>query len=215
LAEQVTLEPLSGTPANTTNWFQDLNTATPDVTPHIGYLHEAGIDFGWGPTSLVQWTMEHVHVFGGFAWWQTILVSAVIFRVLMLYPTVLSSDTMARMSHVRPQLERITEEYKRLSQSGRTAEAIAYRQTETAALKEFAGVSTTGLWLPLVIQAPLGFGTFRFLRNLSETPNLDMEYSGVLWFTDLTVADPYYVLPLAMSLWMHLFARVSIRWHCI
>lgn len=138
-------------------------------------------------------------------------MSAVVFRILMLYPTILSSDTMARMGHVRPQLDKISEEYKRLSAKGQTSEAMAYRQTETKALKEFAGVSTVGLWLPLVLQIPLGFGTFRFLRNLSQTPNLGMETGGLLWFSDLSIPDPYYSLPIAMALWMHLFARVSIR----
>jgi YidC/Oxa1 family membrane protein insertase len=160
---------------------------------------------------MVQWTMEHIHVFGGFEWWGTMLVSAVVFRIAMFYPTVMSSDTMARLGHMRPQQDKIMEEYKRLSDRGQTTEALAYRQTEMKALKEFGGVSNTGLWLPLAIQVPLGFGTFRFLRSLSATPNVGIETGGTLWFTNLSVADPYYVLPVAMALWMHLFARVSVR----
>jgi YidC/Oxa1 family membrane protein insertase len=191
-------------------WFEDLESKTPDLTPHIGFLHEAGIDFGWGPTSMVQWTMEHIHILGGFDWWGTLLVSAVVFRLAMLYPTIMSSDTMARLGHIKPQMDKINEEYKRLSDNGQATEALAYRQTEHKALKEFAGASTTGLWLPLAIQLPLGFATFRFLRNLCATPGVGRETGGIWWFADLSVADPYYILPVLMALWMHLFARVRV-----
>jgi YidC/Oxa1 family membrane protein insertase len=181
------------------------------VEPHIGYLHEAGIDFGWGPTSMVQWTMEHIHILGGFEWWGTLLVSAAVFRLLMLYPTIMSSDTMAKMGHIRPQMDKITEEYKRLQAQGKSAEAMAYRTAEMKSIKEIAGANALGMWLPLAIQIPLGFGTFRFLRSLSATPNIGMETGGALWFTDLSIPDPYFILPVAMAIWMHLFARVSLR----
>jgi YidC/Oxa1 family membrane protein insertase len=205
------LEPLPGSPKETSaTWFEDFESKVPDITPHIGYLKEVGIDFGWGPTSMVQWTMEHIHVLGGFEWWGTLLVSAIVFRIAMLYPTIMSSDTMARMGHIRPQVERINEEYNRLQAKGQTTEALAYRTTEMKALREHAGVSTLGLWIPMAIQIPLGFGTFRFLRSLSATPNIGIETGGALWFTDLSIPDPYYILPVGMALWMHLFARVSV-----
>lgn len=43
-----------------------LNEITKDASPipeQIGYLKDLGLDYGWGPTSFVQWLIENIHVY--------------------------------------------------------------------------------------------------------------------------------------------------------
>jgi YidC/Oxa1 family membrane protein insertase len=57
------------------------------------------------------------------------------------------------------------------------------------------GVKPSYLYLGF-LQIPLGIGMFRLLRNMSEIPVPGLETGGLLWFSDLTVPDPLYILPL-------------------
>ena len=35
---------------------------------NIGYLQKIGLDYGYGPTSIMQWIVEHIHVYSGWGW---------------------------------------------------------------------------------------------------------------------------------------------------
>ena len=47
-----------------------------------------------------------------------------------------------------------------------------------------------------VMQVPIFISFFVALRRMAAVPVESMKTGGILWFTDLTVPDPYYVLPL-------------------
>jgi len=56
-----------------------------------------------------------------------------------------------------------------------------------------------GLILP-VVQMPIFIGMFLGLRRMPEYYPAELSREGVLWFTDLTVADPYLALPVLSAL---------------
>jgi YidC/Oxa1 family membrane protein insertase len=76
-------------------------------------------------------------------------------------------------------------------------------------VRAVADFSVFKMATPILLQLAIGLGTFRFLRVLSQTPGLGLTSQGVLWFPDLTVADPYFVLPAVMSASMFAVAKVS------
>ena len=51
----------------------------------------------------------------------------------------------------------------------------------------------------LVVQAPLFIGFFSALRAFAAHKLPSFTEGGALWFTDLSVADPYYALPVLAS----------------
>ena len=58
------------------------------------------------------------------------------------------------------------------------------------------------------INIPLGFGFWRTFRGMSDIPVVGMSHGGLAWFTDLTVRDPYFVLPVVVAALQHFSAKV-------
>ena len=65
----------------------------------------------------------------------------------------------------------------------------------------------------LLLQLPIFISVFTGLKGMSELPVVSMQSGGLLWFTDLTVPDPYFVLPL-LNVATFLIA-IEVRFHTI
>jgi YidC/Oxa1 family membrane protein insertase len=61
-------------------------------------------------------------------------------------------------------------------------------------VREKYNASMTGMIWPFV-QIPFSFGLFRIINGMTHIPVPSLEDAGFLWFHDLTVADPFYLLP--------------------
>ena len=48
----------------------------------------------------------------------------------------------------------------------------------------------------MLFQLPIFISVYAGLREMAELPVISMQTGGLSWFKDLTVADPYYALPL-------------------
>ncbi|KAG6011613.1 hypothetical protein E4U41_005464, partial [Claviceps citrina] len=166
-----------------------------NMPEQIGYLSALGLDFGWGPTSIMQWTLEHVHIYTGLGWGASIMATAVLLRCLMLYPQVQSLKFNAVMQQLRKDPR--SDEAMRLTQQGLRNGDLEMRQKGqyiNKMLKAQYGVSNLGiLWS--FGQIPFTFGLFRIVSAMANLPIPGFLDGGYLWFTDLAVGDPYYILP--------------------
>ena len=54
------------------------------------------------------------------------------------------------------------------------------------------------------VQLPIFMSMFLGLRGMANLPLESMMHGGLLWFKDLTVADPFYALPVLTSVTMFL-----------
>lgn len=173
-------------------------TAPTVVDEHIGYLKELGLDFGWGPTSFIETLVEHVYIYSGLPWGGAIVLTAVLVRASLLKIFINAADASVRMATLQPHLEPIKNRMK----EARLAGDVAASQVEAAQMKQItqaAGVKMGRLFLPM-LQVPLAFGTFRLMRGMAELPVPGLDSGGILWVKDLTVSDPYYILPMVGSL---------------
>ena len=184
------------------------------LEPHIGYLKELGIEFGWGPTSLVQWFLEHVWVYSGLPWVGAVVLSAVLVRTALLKFFVDASDTGARLATVSPHLKWHREKLKE-AQLNRDTPAMMAAIEEQRAIYKKAGIKFRRIWVPTLLQAPIGYGTFVLTRRMAELPVPGLDTGGFLWLTDLTVADPTYILPVAASGLTYLTFKVFASLHYI
>ncbi|KAJ1567357.1 Mitochondrial inner membrane protein oxa1l, partial [Cladochytrium tenue] len=147
----------------------------------------------WTPVGAVEAVLEAVYVWTGLPWWGTIAAATLLARLLLFPITVKTQATAAKMRNLRgvlgPRQERLAEAQR----SGDQAAARRAALELTAAYKA-AGVSPlAGLWG--LAQAPVFMSFFLGLRAMAELPVPGFETGGVLWFKDLTVADPTYMLP--------------------
>lgn len=168
----------------------------------LGYLHAVGLDYGWGPTSVMAWVLEHIHVWGGVGWGGAIIGSAFLLRLVMLYPQIQSLKFAAKASKMKED-PRSKEAMELTAQGWRESDPTKHQKGAymQKLLKKEYDMSTWGfVWGFLPI--PFSFGLFRIISGMSAIPVPSLESAGWLWFSNLTVADPYYVLPFASSIIM-------------
>ncbi|KAL6879213.1 60Kd inner membrane domain-containing protein [Trichoderma novae-zelandiae] len=163
----------------------------------IGYLHAIGLDYGWGFTSVMQWALEHVHVWAGLGWGGSIVATAVLLRTLMFYPQIQSLKFNAIMQRMRKDPR--SAEAMKLVQQGFQESDMEKRQRGQVLnklLRTEYGVNNWGILWSLA-QIPFTFGLFRIVSGMVHIPVPSLENAGFLWFTDLTATDPYFILPAA------------------
>ncbi|EQL00604.1 OXA1-like protein [Ophiocordyceps sinensis CO18] len=156
----------------------------------LGYLHAIGLDYNWGPSSIMQWTLEHVHVWTGLGWGASIVATAFALRVVMFYPQVRALQFGALMQKMKQDPR--SHEAMKLIQQGyqdRDMETRHRGQILNKMLRDQYGVSNWGmLWS--IMQVPFAFGMFRVVSGMTHIPVPSLETGGYLWFPDLTLADP-------------------------
>jgi len=122
--------------------------------------------------------------------WAIILFT--LFLKLILFPlTYSSSVSMAKMQNLQPKMKAIKKKYK----NTKDMEQRKLMNMEMMALYKQEKVNPAGGCLPLLLQLPLLWGIFRLLSvsiNVRHEP-------WMLWITDLSKKDPYYVLPILMG----------------
>jgi YidC/Oxa1 family membrane protein insertase len=79
-------------------------------------------------------------------------------------------------------------------------EALRLASADMKQLYKAADIKISRLFLPLLVQGPLGFGTWRLLNGMAALPVPGMDEGGLLWVKDLTVSDPYLILPMVTGL---------------
>jgi YidC/Oxa1 family membrane protein insertase len=172
-----------------------------DVPERIGFLKGLGLDFGWGPTAMFQWTLEHVYVDSGMPWWAAIATVAIGFRLIAFIPTLRGQAAGARLAQIRslPEFQEAEQKMKEAAaKPNATAEMMQHRERMRAVMKKH-NVSMLGPFIPMLFIVPFSFGAFRSLRAMGALPVPSLETGGFGWVLDLTVADPTYMLPLASA----------------
>jgi YidC/Oxa1 family membrane protein insertase len=188
-------------------------TSAPDysqIPEKIGYLKELGLDFGWGPTSVVQWMLEHVHIYTATPWWASIVITTVIIRAAMFPLVMRQSHEMSKMMAMKPIIDEVKAKQAVLRASG-DPQLAAQARLEIQKHLKAADISMPMVWIPMLLQVPLGFGAFKLTRAAAALPVPAWEHGGIAWITDLTVPDPYLVIPFTMLATMHMLARVCLH----
>lgn len=153
---------------------------------------------GWSPIGMVQQTLEYFHIGMDLPWWGAIALGTVIVRFLMFPLVVVAQRNAAKMNNHLPQMQMIQLKLTEARQSGNKIEAMRYTQELMAFMKEKQLNPLKSMIVPLA-QAPLFISFFVGLRRMANAPVESMATGGTLWFLDLTVPDPYYLLPIITS----------------
>ncbi|KAL8905842.1 MAG: hypothetical protein Q9171_006508 [Xanthocarpia ochracea] len=201
------LEPSTIPINDTLRDVEQLLVEPPVLEPHIGFLKELGLDFGWGPTAMVESVLEYIHVYAGTPWWASIVLSLLAIRIAIFKTYVGGADTSARLMAIKPHIDEIRERVNQ-ARSQQDMPEMMRRSQEMRDIYAATGIKIWKSFLPFVA-VPLGYGMFRLTRNLAELPVPGLENGGVLWFTDLTLCDPTYLLPIGTGFFTFLVFKLG------
>ena len=195
--------------------LDNIDLTQPDIPAHIaaipekiGYLHEIGLNYGWGPTSMLEWTIEHIHIYAGLPWWGSIAATAILLRLALLPYFIKSSDSMARSQALMPLTKPVTERMTAAQKAGDTP-GMQAAWGELGVIRKRAGVSFWAQFRPMILQGVFGYCGLKLFRAAANLPVPGFKDGGFLWLTDLTVPDPYLILPLVMAGSIHMLIRIG------
>ncbi|KAK1990215.1 hypothetical protein LX36DRAFT_427036, partial [Colletotrichum falcatum] len=197
-----------------TSFIPELDAAALlDLPEQIGFLRTLGLDFGWGPSSVMQWILEHIHVYSGLPWWASIAATGVLLRLVMFKPLLKAQDTSARLQKLQqdPRYLEVRNSMQEAMSRGDSAGLVELRR-DLSMMNKRAGVNpANSLWG--LLQIPFGYGMFRVLNGAASIPVPGMETGGFLWISDLTASDPFFILPIAASGAMFAMVKVCSTQH--
>jgi YidC/Oxa1 family membrane protein insertase len=154
----------------------------------------------FGPiVTIMGQVLLYFHEGIGAPWWLSIALLTVAVRTLLFPLTVKQVKSMRAMQDLRPEMERIRAQYRNNRQK---------QQEEIMKLYQERKVNPLGGCLPVAIQMPVFIGMFYVIRHFGGIPGrMAPEYpsfheGGLLWFQNLSAADPYHILPVISALTM-------------
>ena len=158
----------------------------------------ATIDLGWFAFigRPLMWLLLQ---FYGFVhnWGIAIVLLTILVKGLTIPFTTKSMRSMKAMAVLAPQMKALQEKYKDDRQR---------LQMETMALYKQHGANPLSGCLPILLQMPIWLALYRML---SSTGELYQQPFIPGWINDLTMNDPYHVLPIILMVTMFLQARLQ------
>lgn len=131
-------------------------------------------------------------------WWATLATVAVAWRVAIFLPTLSASkhSAIAQQLHSRPDFIKAKAEFEEAAWRTKDRVAMMRARNRMNIMKKESGAS---MLIPFFgfLTIPFSYGMFRLFRAMAAIPVPSLETGGLAWFTDLTVHDPYYILPAA------------------
>ncbi|HYA86961.1 MAG TPA: membrane protein insertase YidC [Nitrospirota bacterium] len=163
-----------------------------------GHGMEQMVDYGWFSilAKPMFWLLKNFYAITknyGIA----IILLTIVVRALLFYPSLKSATAMEEMKKIQPQLLAIREKYKKDS---------ARMNQEMMKLYKEHKVNPLGGCLPMLLQLPFFIALYNVLSvsiELRQSPFISF------WIKDLSVYDPYYILPILMGVSMIFTMRMT------
>jgi YidC/Oxa1 family membrane protein insertase len=151
--------------------------------------------------------LELVNVSTGLPWFYTIIAGTFLSRLLLLPFSIKQLRNSSALAPYQPRLIELKEELDKAYKTGDTlmVQRVALKQRK---VYEESGVSMLPMLLMPFVQLPVTLGMFFAVKRLCALPLEQLHWSGVSFLPDLTVPDPYYVLPIAAAVLMNVQLRV-------
>ena len=167
-----------------------------------GYTRSTGfkdsISFGWfGVISRpLLWLLRNIFTYVQ-NWGIAIILLTMLVKLATLYWTTKSMRSMRAMSALKPEMDALQKKYPDDRQKQQQAQMELFKRN---------GVNPLSGCLPMLLQMPIWMGLYRMLSNVGE---LHQAVFIPGWLDDLTMRDPYYILPVALTGLMFLQSRIQ------
>ncbi len=158
-----------------------------EISPYL----DLSVDYGWlwWIAQPLFWLLTKIHALVG-NWGVAIILLTVLIKVAFYKLSATSYRSMANMRRVQPKMQAIREQYADDKQKQSQAMMELYKKEK---------INPMGGCLPILVQMPVFISLYWVLMESVELRQAPF----MLWIKDLSVMDPYFVLPLMMgaSMW--------------
>jgi YidC/Oxa1 family membrane protein insertase len=135
-------------------------------------------------------------------WGVAIILLTILIKIIFFPLTYSSTKSMSKMADLQPKIKALRAKYKKAKSD---IEQRRQMNEEMMKLYKEQGVNPAGGCLPLLIQLPVFWGVFRMLVVAVEFRHAPF----MLWITDLSVRDPYYVTPVLMGITQYISQKMT------
>lgn len=158
---------------------------------------DLAVDYGWLTVIAAPlfWVLQWIHGWTGN--WGIAIIILTIFIKLAFYPlSEASYRSMAKMRVVAPKMQRLKDQFGNDRQRMQQAMMELYKTEK---------INPLGGCLPIVVQIPVFIALYWVLLGSVEMRQAPF----ALWIKDLSVSDPYYILPILMGATMIIQTRLN------
>ena len=158
-----------------------------DALETFGHQATNVIDLGWFSFIArgMSWLLRAIYGFVG-NWGFAIVLLTLLVRVLLLPAVIPQFKNMAKQRALKPEIDKINELYKDDREKKGAAMMELWRKHK---------VNPLGGCAPVLLQMPIFFALYQTLSTSIELYHAPF----VLWWTDLSSPDPFYVLPITLG----------------
>jgi YidC/Oxa1 family membrane protein insertase len=122
---------------------------------------------------------------------------------MAIFPLKMKSwRSMQKMQKVAPEIRQIQDRYKKYSMSDPRKKKM---NEEVMAVYSREGINPMGSCIPMLFQMPIWWALWRVLNGAIELRHAPW----IWWIHDLSAKDPYYILPIAMTITMYLTTKMT------
>ena len=146
-------------------------------------------------SEIIFWVMFHIHALVG-NWGLAIILVTCLIKAIFCPLSAKSYRSMAKMRMLQPRVKRLQESYKDDKQ------ALGKKMME---MYKSEKVNPLSGCLPMVIQIPIFISLYWVLLESVELRHAPF----IFWIHDLSMKDPYFVLPVLMGISMFLQQKIS------
>ncbi|MDO8697218.1 MAG: membrane protein insertase YidC [Pseudomonas sp.] len=158
---------------------------------------ELTIDYGmlWFIAQPIFWLLEHIHnLLGNWGW--SIICLTILIKLAFFPLSAASYKSMARMRAVSPKLAALKEQFGDDRQKMSQAMMELYKKEK---------INPLGGCLPILVQMPVFLSLYWVLLESVEM----RQAPWLLWITDLSIKDPFFLLPIIMGATMFIQQQLN------
>jgi len=164
-----------------------------EISPYL----DLSVDYGflWWIAQPLFWLLTKIYALVG-NWGVAIILLTVLIKAAFFQLSAASYKSMANMRRVQPKMVAIREQFADDKQKQSQAMMELYKKEK---------INPMGGCLPILVQMPVFMGLYWMLMESVELRQAPF----ILWIRDLSVMDPYFVLPLMMGASMYYMQKLN------
>jgi YidC/Oxa1 family membrane protein insertase len=158
---------------------------------------ELTVDYGilWFIAQPIFWLLQHIHSLVS-NWGLSIILLTMLIKGIFFPLSAASYKSMARMRAVAPKLAALKEQHGDDRQKMSQAMMELYKKEK---------INPLGGCLPILVQMPVFLSLYWVLLESVEMRQAPF----MLWITDLSIKDPFFILPIVMGATMFIQQRLN------
>lgn len=164
-----------------------------EISPYLDLTVD--YSFLWWIAKPLFYALDWIHGIVG-NWGVAIILLTVLIKLVFFYPSATSYRSMAKMRKIQPKMTELKERYGDDRQKFSAEMMKLYRKEK---------VNPLSGCLPILIQMPVFLALYWVLMESVELRQAPF----FLWIEDLSVKDPFYVLPLIMGATMFIQQKLN------